>query len=138
MSEADTALEHDTRVRRERMRQEHMERAVARFKVSSKGLRRVFEKHFGEQAREVEALVFHLARMEATLPNTNDAIRLARYPGAGDKNPKRMAMGLWETLSVLEGHVRGARSALEDICGLDGDFEEEEDSFLSALDAIDD
>jgi hypothetical protein len=135
MTQPQTTSEASTKERRERIRRQHMERAVARFKVSSKGLRRVFEKHFGDNPKAVEALVFHLARLEATLPNTNDAIRLARYPGAGDKNPKRMALGLWETLSVLEGHVRGAREALEDLVGIDEDsYEEDEDSFLSGFD----
>ncbi len=115
MTQPEHEHESDTKARRARIRKEHAERTVARYKVSSKGLRRVFGTHFADKPEAVEALVFHLARLEATMPNTNDAIRLARYPGAGDRNPRRMAMGLWETLSVVEGHVRGAREALEDV-----------------------
>ncbi len=98
---------------RERRRQERQTRTVEHFKASSRGLRRVFERHFPESSPEVEAIVYHLASAEAKLPSTREAIRLARYPGAGDRDPRRFALGLWENLSVLHRHLEGALESLE-------------------------
>lgn len=98
-----------------KLREEREQRTVELFKTSSKGLRRVFEKHFPDLNGQVEKLVFHLAQVEARMPTTNEAIRLARYPGAGDRDPRRMAMGLWENLSVLETHLRKAKDSLESL-----------------------
>jgi len=100
---------------RSRRRDASDERMVERFKISSKGLRRVFGKHFPECARDVETLVYHLASLEAKQPMTKKAIRLARYPGAGDRDPRRFAMGLWENLSVLDMHLRRAMDSLENL-----------------------
>ncbi len=100
---------------RRRRREERDERMVERFKISSKGLRRVFGKHFPERARDVETLVYHLASLEAKQPMTKKAIRLARFPGAGDRHPRRFAMGLWENLSVLDMHLRRAMDSLENL-----------------------
>ena len=44
-----------------------------------------------------------------------EAVRLARYPGAGNRNPKRMALGLCENLSVLKTHLSKSIGALEAI-----------------------
>jgi hypothetical protein len=104
-----------TSTRRERLNDERAQHAVARFKTSSKGFRVVFGGHFPEKVREVETLAFHLAQIEAQLPNTVEAIRLARYPRAGRRNPKRMALGLCENLSVLQTHVASSIRALEKI-----------------------
>ena len=98
---------------RERRTTEREARLVARFKTSTKGLRRVFGKHFPDGNTEVEALVYHLASAEAKLPTTREAIRLARYPGAGDRDARRFAMGLWENISVLHTHLRRAMDSLE-------------------------
>ena len=98
---------------RERRKKERESRTVERFKTSSRGLRRVFGGHFPESSPEVEAVVYHLASAEAKLPTTREAIRLARYPGAGDRDPRRFAMGLWENLSVLQRHLQGAMDSLE-------------------------
>ena len=88
-------------------------RSVDTFRVSSRGFRRVFAKHFGEANDSVEAVAYHLAQVEAQLPNAREAIRLARYPGAGNRNPRRMALGLMENLSALESHLRRANVALQ-------------------------
>jgi hypothetical protein len=99
--------------RREALNHKRAEQAVARFKTSAKGFRGVFNGHFPEKAIEVETLAFHLAQFEAQLPNTLEAVRLARYPGAGNRNPKRMALGLCENLSVLKTHLSKSIGALE-------------------------
>ena len=112
---AGTATGGGTAEHRERRRVEREARIVDRFKTSTRGLRRVFEKHFADQSRDVETLVYHLASAEAKLPSTRRAIRLARYPGAGDRDARRFAMGLWENLSVLDMHVRRAMEALENL-----------------------
>ncbi len=106
---------------RERRTQERENRTVERFKTSSRGLRRVFGGHFSESSPEVEAVVYHLASAEAKLPTTREAIRLARYPGAGDRDPRRFAMGLWENLSVLHKHLQGAMDSLEKLARANGD-----------------
>ena len=89
-----------------------MRRSVDTFRVSAKGFRRVFSRHFGEGNADVESVAFHLGQVEAVLPTMREAIRLARYPGAGNRNPKRMALGLVENLSLLETHLREANAAL--------------------------
>ncbi len=105
--------------RRRKRDEAHGQRTVEKFRASSRGLRRIFEKHFPDKNGEVDALVIHLARLEANLPNIEEAIRLARYPGAGDRDPKRMALGLWENLSLVRNHLEGALSSLEQITDTD-------------------
>lgn len=100
---------------RKRKDEERGDRTLARFQVSTRGLRRVFEKHFPECSEDTEAAVFHLAKAEAQLPRLREAIRLARYPGAGDRGARRMAMGLWENLSFMQKHLAGAMAALENL-----------------------
>ena len=90
-------------------------KSVDTFRVSSKGFRRVFSNHFTEAHDDVESVAFHLGQVEALLPSTREAIRLARYPGAGNRNPKRMALGLCENLSVLKTHLSKSIGALEAI-----------------------
>ena len=102
-----------TAKRREILNDKHAQQAVERFKTSAKGFRCVFTGHFPEKLNDVETLAFHLAQFEAHLPNTVEAIRLARYPGAGKRNPKRMALGLSENLSVLSRHLTKSIGALE-------------------------
>ena len=99
--------------RREEINNRHALQAVERFKQSSRGFRGVFGGHFPKKVEEVETLAFHLAQFEAQLPNAVEAIRLARYPGAGNRNPKRMALGLCENLSVLKTHLSKSIGALE-------------------------
>ena len=98
---------------RERRKNERESRTVERFKTSSKGFRRVFAGHFPESSPEVEAIVYHLASLEAKQAATQEALRLARYPGAGDRDPRRFAMGLWENLSIAHKHLTGAMESLE-------------------------
>jgi hypothetical protein len=104
-----------TIARREMINERHAQAAVDRFRTSSKGFRGVFGGHFPKKTEHVETLAFHLAQFEAHLPNTVEAIRLARYPGAGKRNPKRMALGLCENLSVLQRHLTKSIGALESI-----------------------
>jgi hypothetical protein len=99
--------------RREILNDRHAQQAVERFKTSAKGFRCVFGGHFPAKLEHVETLAFHLAQFEAHLPNAVEAIRLARYPNAGKRNPKRMALGLCENLSVLSGHLAKSIRALE-------------------------
>jgi hypothetical protein len=98
---------------RERRNERRGQQTVDRFRTSCKGFRCVFSGHFPEKLAHVETLAFHLAQFEATLPSAVEAIRLARYPGAGNRNPKRMALGLCENLSLLETHLASSIRALE-------------------------
>lgn len=100
---------------RERKDDERGQRAVATFRVSHKGFRRIFAKHFGADHPCVETLAYHLAQVEASLPTTREAIRLARYPKAGDRNPKRFALGLMENLEVLQSRLAKANAALQEL-----------------------
>jgi hypothetical protein len=106
-------LSEENGKRREVLNHRHAEAAVERFQNSSRGLRGVFGRHFPTKVEHVETLAYHLASVEAHLPNTVEAIRLARYPGAGNRDPKRMALGLCENLSVLRTHVNRSIGALE-------------------------
>ncbi len=101
--------------RRERKNTQRAHQAVAKFQTSSKGFRCVFSGHFPKKVEAVEALAFHLAQFEAMLPNTMEAVRLARYPGAGNRDPRRMALGLCENLSVLRTHLAKSIGALESL-----------------------
>ena len=112
---AKAAARAATAARREKLNERHAHAAVERFKASAKGFRGVFNGHFPSKVAEVETLAFHLAQFEAHLPNAVQAIRLARYPGAGQRNPKRMALGLCENLSILRGHLAKSIGALEKI-----------------------
>jgi len=98
--------------RREILNERHAQQAVEKFQMSAKGFRCVFGGHFPEKLGHVETLAFHLAQFEAHLPNAVEAIRLARYPNAGKRNPKRMALGLCENLSVLSRHLTISIGAL--------------------------
>jgi hypothetical protein len=99
--------------RRETLNDRHARKAVERFHISCKGFRGVFQEHFPENVGEVETLAYHLGQFEAQLPNAVEAIRLARYPGAGRRNPKRMALGLSENLAALRVHLTRSIGALE-------------------------
>ena len=98
--------------RREGLNDKRARQAVARFRTSSRGFRCVFGGHFPSKMTDVETLAHHLAQFEAQLPSAVEAVRLARYPGAGNRNPKRMALGLCENLSALETHLAEAIKAL--------------------------
>jgi hypothetical protein len=112
---AKTAAIRTTAARREALNDRHAQQAVDRFRTSSRGFRGVFGSHFPAKVAHVETLAYHLAQFEAHLPNAVEAIRLARYPGAGKRNPKRMALGLCENLSVLRTHLTKSIGALEHI-----------------------
>ena len=98
---------------RRRKAEERGDKTLARFQSSTKGLRKIFEKHFPGKQGEGARVVFHLAKAEAQLPNVREAIRLARYPGAGDRGARQFVMGLWENLRFLERHLTSATAALE-------------------------
>jgi hypothetical protein len=113
---------------KERRATERGQKTVDTFKVAHRGFRRVFSKHFGHETPAVETVSYHLAQVEASLPSAREAIRLARYPKAGDRNPRRMALGLMENLAVLESHLRKANEALEALASgraVEKDSEEE-------------
>ena len=99
--------------RRETINDRHAQKALERFKTSCKGFRGVFNGHFPEKGDEVETLAYHLGQFEAQLPNAVEAIRLARYPGAGRRDPKRMALGLSQNLAVLRIHLSKSIGALD-------------------------
>lgn len=92
---------------------ERGQQAVERFRASAKGFRGVLSEHFPTKVADVEAVAYHLAQFEALLPTTVEAIRLARYPGAGRRDPRRMALGLCENLSVLQTHLCQSICSLE-------------------------
>lgn len=92
---------------------ERGQQAVERFRTSARGFRGVLSGHFPTKVADVETVAFHLAQFEALLPTTVEAIRLARYPGAGRRDPRRMALGLCENLSVLQTHLCQSICALE-------------------------
>lgn len=126
---ADSRREH-----RDRLTQEREQRILERFKVSTQGLRRVFEKHFSEEPILTETLIFHLAKVEAQLPNIQAALRSARYPGAGDRSPRRFALGLWENLRAYENHLRSATLCLERL--LDATEGEQESGAMDDFDPM--
>lgn len=107
------ATDPKNQARRDKLTDARGLKTVDTFKVSHRGFRRVFSKHFGADNPEVETVAYHLAQIEAALPSTREAIRLARYPKAGDRNPRRMALGLMENLAVLQSNLRKANAALE-------------------------
>lgn len=114
--------------RRDKLADARGAKTVDTFKVSHRGFQRVFGKHFGAGNPEVEAASYHLAKIEAALPSMREAIRLARYPKAGDRNPRRMALGLIENLTVLESNLRKANAALEQLAtGTTRDSADEEE-----------
>lgn len=92
---------------------ERGQQTVDRFRTAARGFRGVLSGHFPDKVAEVETVAFHLAQVEAQLPTTVEAIRLARYPGAGRRDPRRMALGLCENLSVLQTHLCESICALE-------------------------
>ncbi len=94
---------------------ERGQQAVERFRTSAKGFRGVLSEHFPTRVADVETVAYHLAQFEALLPTTVEAIRLARYPGAGRRDPRRMALGLCENLSVLQTHLCESICALESL-----------------------
>jgi len=101
--------------RKDKLHHARGQKRVDTFKVSLRGFRKIFAKHFGADNPGVETIAYHLAQVETSLPNTREAIRLARYPNAGNRNPKRFALGLQENLAVLESHLRRANEALEEL-----------------------
>lgn len=107
------AADAKTQERKARLASERARKTVDTFKVSHRGFRKILSKHFGETHPSVEAVAYHLAQFEASLPSAREAIRLARYPKAGDRNPRRMVLGLRENLAVLQGHLAKAGDALE-------------------------
>jgi hypothetical protein len=122
--------DYDTRdEHRKKQTHEREQRILGRFQASTKGLRRVFEKHFPDDDVLIEALVFHLAQVEAQIPTAREAIRSARYPGSGDRHPRRMVMGLWENLSAIHNHLRSSIQCLEKL-GSDGLTADDDDEPL--------
>jgi hypothetical protein len=106
------------RVHRARTAQRQALDTVETYRVSSRGLNRVFESILprGDDAPAGMAAAraaHHLAEIEALLPRIREAIRSCRYPGAEHGDPSALVWGLWSHLSETLLHVRGALSSLE-------------------------
>ena len=83
------------------------------------------------------ALVFvstHRMSEVATTTNIQAALRSARYPGAGDRSPRRFALGLWENLRAYENHLRSATLCLERL--LDATEGEQESGAMDDFDPM--
>lgn len=105
------------RVRRVRTAERQAEDVVATYRVSSKGLTRVFAAIVGDDDPRADVIVsraaHHLAELEARLPQVRHAIRSCRYPGAEKGDAQALLWGLWGHLSDTALHIQGAVSTLE-------------------------
>ena len=105
------------RVRRARVARKQASDAIEIYRLSSRGLRRVFGSLAPAGGSLVDAAssraAHHLAGVEALLPKVREAIRSCRYPGAEHGDPAALVWGLWSHLSETLLHVRGAVQSLE-------------------------
>jgi hypothetical protein len=105
------------RVRRARTARRQARDAVEVYRLSSRGLTRVFTSIRPPGVASAEAAAaraaHHLAGVEALLPKVREAIRSCRYPGAEHGDPAALVWGLWSQLSETLLHVRGALQSLE-------------------------
>ena len=105
------------RVRRARVARRQAHDAIEVYRLSSRGLRRVFGALAPSGGPLVEAAAsqasHHLAGVEALLPKVREAIRSCRYPGAERGDPAALVWGLWSQLSETLLHVKGAVQSLE-------------------------
>jgi hypothetical protein len=105
------------RVRRVRAAQKRAEEVLATYKVSRRGLQRVFDALVPESdapARDVAARAVHgLAELEARLPQLREALRSARYPGAEKGDAGALVWGLWGHLSEVQHHLSTSVGSLE-------------------------
>jgi hypothetical protein len=105
------------RVRRVRAAQKRAEEVLATYKVSRRGLQRVFEALVPESdaaARDIAARAVHgLAELEARLPQLREALRSARYPGAEKGDAGALVWGLWGHLSEVQHHLTTSVHSLE-------------------------
>jgi hypothetical protein len=105
------------RVRRVRAAQKRAEVVLATYKVSTRGLQRVFEALVPEAdapGRAAAARAVHgLAELEARLPQLREALRSARYPGAEKGDAGALVWGLWGHLSEVQHHLAASVRSLE-------------------------
>jgi hypothetical protein len=105
------------RVRRARNAKRQAHTAVETYRLSSRGLTRVFTSILPDGSPSVEAAAaraaHHLAGVEALLPKVREAVRSCRYPGAEHGDPAALVWGLWSQLSETLLHVNGAVQSLE-------------------------
>jgi len=105
------------RVRRARTAKRQAQSAVETYRLSSRGLTRVFTSILPPGVASAGAAAaraaHHLAGVEALLPKVREAIRSCRYPGAEHGDPAALVWGLWSQLSETLLHVRGALQSLE-------------------------
>ena len=105
------------RVRRARNARKQARDAVEVYRLSSRGLSRVFRSISPPGVPSAEAAAsrawLDLAGVEALLPKVREAIRSCRYPGAEHGDPAALVWGLWSQLSETLLHVRGALQSLE-------------------------
>lgn len=106
------------RLHRARTAQRQALSTVETYRMSSRGLNRVFGSILAradDAPAEMAAAraAHHLAEVEALLPRVREAIRSCRYPGAEHGDPAALVWGLWSHLSETLLHVRGALSSLE-------------------------
>jgi hypothetical protein len=91
--------------------------AVETYRMSSRGLSRVFQSILPAEdppaGIAASRAAHHLAEVEARLPRIREAIRSCRYPGAENGDPAALVWGLWGQLSETLLHVRGALQSLE-------------------------
>ncbi len=105
------------RVRSARNARRQAEDAVETYRVSSRGLTRVFQSILPREDAPASVAAtraaHHLAHVEALLPRVREAVRSCRYPGAENGDPAALVWGLWSHLSETLLHVRGALQSLE-------------------------
>jgi hypothetical protein len=105
------------RVHRVRTAQRQALDVVETYRMSSRGLNRVFRSILPEAGPSVGTAAaraaHHLAQVESMLPRIREAIRSCRYPGAEHGDPAALVWGLWGQLSETLLHLRGALQSLE-------------------------
>jgi hypothetical protein len=106
------------RVHRHRTAQRQALTTVETYRVSSRGLSRVFQSILPKEddapaGMAAARAAHHLAEVEALLPRVREAIRSCRYPGAENGDPSALVWGLWSHLSETLLHIRGALQSLE-------------------------
>jgi hypothetical protein len=105
------------RVHRVRAAQRLARNALETYRMSNRGLTRVFASLLkGDESSAGTAAAraaHHLAEVERMLPSVREAIRSCRYPGAEHTDPAALLWGLWGQLSETQLHIRGALQSLE-------------------------
>ncbi len=105
------------RVHRVHAARRHADDALETYRLSNRGLHRVFHALVPEGdalgRSQAEDAAHHLAQVEAVLPQLREAVRSCRYPGAEHGDPGALLWGLWGHLSETLNHIQGAVRALD-------------------------